>query len=341
VADPAALADRWRALEADAEGGFFRGWGFLQCQLQHFDAPFLFAARVDGQDAALALLNRRGGRLFVGETGDERHDALFIEHNGLLLRRGSETVLAPCLAWLSRRAPLVLGGADAAHVHAGRAAGWAVVQARRFAPAVDLAALPGPFLASLSANARSQINRSLRLFGPDLKISRAESADTALAWLAALSALHTARWRARGEPGAFATPDAVRFHEMLIRAAYPLGQIDLLRISTGGVDIGYLYNFVHGGVVLNYQSGFVAAAMPHHKPGLVCHTLAIDQYRARGVRKYDLLAGSQRYKTTLAPGGGQELYWFTLYRRRSLSGVVRVAAKGLKSRLHAALHNLP
>jgi CelD/BcsL family acetyltransferase involved in cellulose biosynthesis len=333
VADPAALADRWRALEAAADGGFFRGWAFLQCQARHFDRPYLFAATEGGQDVALGLLNRRGDRLYVGETGDERHDALFIEHNGLLLRRGSEAVLRPCLAWLGRKFPIVLSGVDTAHQQAARAVGWAAMSAERFAPAVDLAALAGPFLASLSANARGQINRAMRRYGPDLRIGRAETAETAVEWLDVLIALHEARWQARGQPGAFAQPGARQFHETLIRVAHPLGQVDILRITAGDTEIGYLYNLVHGGVVLNYQSGLVPAVTPQHKPGLVCHALAIEQYRRAGVRLYDLLAGSQRYKTTLAPNGGQNLHWLILFPRRSLRGLFLVAGAALKARL--------
>ena len=51
--------------------------------------------------------------------------------------------------------------------------------------------------------------------------------------------------------------------------------------------------------VFAYQSGFdYAAAGPHQKPGLTSHYLAIESYRRQGYRRYDFLAGADRYKTS-------------------------------------------
>ena len=52
--------------------------------------------------------------------------------------------------------------------------------------------------------------------------------------------------------------------------------------------VGYLMNFSHNGQVSAYQSGFnYSAANSHQKPGLTCHYLAIEAYRAAGAVTYD------------------------------------------------------
>ncbi len=309
VADLGDLAGRWQALEAESTPGPFRTWHFIGRQAVHFSAPFLLAVREAGQDMALALLNRAGKRLFLHETGDAAHDALFIEHNGLLVRDGAEHVLAPALRFLAAAEPVVLSGVDDAHLAAASEAGIVTRHQPRFAPAVDLAALRGPFLGTLSANARAQIRRAMRLAGPDPAIHRAPDRPTALAYFDELVALHQAAWRARGQRGAFADARLLAFHVALIQSG---GITELLRVTAAGRTLGVLYMLRQGGHACCYQSGFEAAADAREKPGMVSHALAIELYRSEGATTYDLLAGQARYKATLAPAGGQMLHWFTL-----------------------------
>ena len=88
--------------------------------------------------------------------------------------------------------------------------------------------------------------------------------------------------------------------------------VDLLRVTAGSTVVGYLLNFNHAGQVSAYQSGFdYAAAGPHQKPGLTCHYLAIEDYRAAGAVTYDFLAGPDRYKQSLA-NAERPLHWLSL-----------------------------
>ena len=84
--------------------------------------------------------------------------------------------------------------------------------------------------------------------------------------------------------------------------------------------------------MLSYQSGFAYSEDPREKPGLVCHTLAIDHYARLGMRVYDLLGGDDRYKKTLA-GGGEALHWATLRRWRSAAGLTAALAGRVRHRL--------
>jgi CelD/BcsL family acetyltransferase involved in cellulose biosynthesis len=322
VTDRDALAQRWRALEAQADGGFFRSWTWLGTLLPHFAAPHLLAVQQDGQDVALGLFSRRGRHVYLHETGDPAWDRLYVEHNGLLLHPNAARHLPQALKAAASHGAVALSGIDALHHRAAAAAGG-TLQTRKthFAPALDLAGLAAAghtHLDTLSANARAQIRRAMRLYGSDLALRPATTLTEAHDLLDRLITLHQANWTARGEPGAFASPALRGFHHTLIDTAFPRGEIALLRIHTGGQDIGLLYQFQHGAKMLAYQSGFVPAEDPRKKPGLVSHCLAIAHARNTGFTSYDFLAGDQRYKTTLAPQGGEALHWVTLHHPTSL-----------------------
>ena len=332
-----ALGERWRALEARSDASFFQSWSWVGSHATaRFPDPWLLAAEEGGHTVALGLFNRRApwpwaARLWLGESGRPALDMIHVEHNGLLLARDAPAgLLAGLLASLVRHGTVVLGGVDAAH-----AAAAAQVPALRRdlahpaqAHVVDLAAVratPGGHLALLSANARQQIRRSLRRYGKHgaLGVTRAESLAEARAHLAALGRLHQETWTRRGQPGAFANPDFVAFHAALLEAAWPRGEIDLLRVAAGAEVLGYLYNFLWRGRAANYQSGFdyAAADSAQLKPGLTCHHLAVEMYAAQGLGLYDLLAGNDRYKTSLATGT-EPLHWFELIPPASLPGLV-------------------
>ena len=333
IADFAALGRRWQALEAAADGGFFRSWVFLGCMAEtRFAGAHVLSVEQDGQDVALGLLGRRSGRLWLNETGDRVADSVFIEHNGLLVQRGHEDVVGPALRHAARHCPVVLSGVDQATCRALSDDLWLERQQTRFAPGVDVSALAGPFLATLSANTRGQMRRAMRVYGPDLALSRAETTKTALQWFREMVGLHQAAWRRRGKPGAFAERGIADFHEALIARAWPVGGVDVLRVAAGGRHVGTLYQFLHGERVLCYQSGFAYDSPDaREKPGLVCHALAIQFYADLGIRFYDMLAGADRYKLSLARQG-EELHWAVLHKPLSMGGILaaakRVARRG-------------
>ncbi len=316
------LPQRWRALEDISQAGFFRSWSYLGTLLPYFAAPRLVAVRQDGQDVALGVFNAaktwRGTRLTLHEAGAQPFDGLYVEHNGLLVRPGAEACLPAALAAVASFGTVMLSGIDAACLGAARQAGQVVVEKTSLAPAIDLGAVRGagqPYLDALSANARAQIRRAMRLYGPDLAITQAGDVGEALHFLERLIELHQANWTARGQAGAFALPAIRTFHARLIQAALPRGEVAMLRVAAGAREIGYLYQFQHSGAVLNYQAGLVAEADGRCKPGLVCHALAIAHALAAGSVTYDFLAGAQRYKTSLVPRGadaGQDLHWARL-----------------------------
>jgi CelD/BcsL family acetyltransferase involved in cellulose biosynthesis len=350
VIDFAALGERWRALEAQADGSFFQSWTWTGCLAgERFPDPVLLEARQGGETVALALFNRRRfvrETLLLGETGDAVHDSPFVEYNGVLLARRASPALRDWLRaarrqpvgtvrpWLPRR--LVLSGVDDAMLEAARAAGPVTIRRSEEAPWIDLARLRagGDFLDGLSANTRYQLRRSDRDYAAlgTLAAQRAATAAEAHGWLDELATLHQATWTARGHPGVFAHNFFPRFHHALIDRGMARGEIDLLRVTAGAQVVGLLYNFRYRGRALAYQGGFTyAGAGRHQKPGLTCHHQAIRFAAAAGLDHYDLLAGEDRYKRSLADGATR-LHWLEIGSGGRVAKLARRAARSLRAR---------
>lgn len=342
LADLETLGARWRTLEERAaEPSFFQSWTWIGAWLRALPdtAGLRLLTIVDGGSVVgLGVLGARTLRrhrvlpvrgLFVGETGDPALDTLTMEHNGLLLDGAvADAALAAALAALRDAAPwdeLKVAGVERRVADRYRAAfplrGCRLLVRNEkpyFTVALDRLRAEGrDFLSTLSSNTRSQVRRSMRDYekrGP-LTVRVAAGEAEALEVLGALRELHQEYWRARGMPGAFATPFANAFHRELIAVGLPRGEIQLAAIASGAEPVGYLYNFVHRGAVLNYQSGLHYGADAKLKPGLVAHALLIEENLRRGARVYDLLMGNQRYKKSLATDEGA-MYELVVQRNR-------------------------
>jgi CelD/BcsL family acetyltransferase involved in cellulose biosynthesis len=123
--------------------------------------------------------------------------------------------------------------------------------------------------------------------------------------------LHIISWQRRGKPHAFANPYFEEFHETLIDRTFDQQAVELLHVSAGDVELGYLYNLRHGDRTYAYQSGFVEDAVG--RPGYVSHYLAIMHSRARGGAVYDFLAGRNQLKESLSTDR-TTMYWTRLQR---------------------------
>lgn len=323
------LGAEWRSLEAEAEElSFFQSWTWVGCLAEErFPEPLLLRAESGGRVLGMALFNRHRRRLWLAESGEPLRDAPFVEHNAPLLACGAGAdVLRGLLhaAWRVRGVQrLVLSGVAQATL---RAAGGVPLRLReRRVPLVDLDAVRsagGDYRGTLSANTRYQVRRSSRRYAGlgRVAVARADTTGEAVAWLDELVAMHGRAWRSRGSAGAFAHPYLMRFHRTLLARAGPRQEVDLLRISAGETALGYLYNFRLRGRVYAYQSGFERELpIPHAKPGLTSHVLAIERALAAGDRVYDFLAGADRYKQSLADST-ESLWWAEMVPARSPLG---------------------
>jgi CelD/BcsL family acetyltransferase involved in cellulose biosynthesis len=328
----------WLALEETARPSFFLSWRWVGCWLRQTGlAPGLLVAHRDGKSVGLALLQSGAGAVFphlpgrhLTSSGDSNFDSVFVEYNGFLAAPSDQAEVG--LSFRDYLSPKSSGGDPPprwSRIHLPGvseemlrlwSSGRFIVktEASRPAPFVDLAELRrnrSNFLESRSANCRQQINRSKRLFqeqGP-LQLEAATTLDQARAMFDELVLLHQRSWQARGKPGAFAIPFFKQFHRALLEGAWPTGQIELLRLRAGSSTVGCLYNFLYGGEIYAYQSGFQYDGDARHKPGLVTHAMAAERYLAAGHDRYLLLAGESRYKTSLATGA-DTLHWLVVRR---------------------------
>ena len=133
--------------------------------------------------------------------------------------------------------------------------------------------------------------------------------------------------------GAFGAPAFESFHKHLRHRSPEC--VHLIEIAAGDETIGCLYNFIHGGRALNYQSGFRFEEDNQLKPGFVAHALAIRHYAEAGLSAYDLLAGDAPYKRRIADEG-ESFSSLVLERRDGVRALARHAARRLKSALAPA-----
>jgi len=331
----------WRELEAKAESSFFLSWHWIGTWLAESGTrPALLIALRGQVIVGLALIGQdcphfgplRLPRIHINQAGVVDFDCAYIEYNDLLVdSMGAEAVRGACLAALSGYS--VTGGLRwremcwaASSVTVGQMpvhGNMAIEKIKTsLSPYVDLDAVRGQggdLCALLSSNVRGQIRRAMRLYETmgELRIERASTKEEALDWLKGLRCFHQARWTSRGEAGAFALPFFERFLQRLIDRGFGEGVIDILRVSAGRHELGYLFNFVYRDRVSNYQSGFQFGPDGRYKPGLVAHALAVKHYANADsyLGKYSLLAGASQYKVSISTDY-EELYWY-IYRPAS------------------------
>jgi CelD/BcsL family acetyltransferase involved in cellulose biosynthesis len=320
----------WRDLDAVDPRSYFlsSGWveNWLAC-LPREVAPRLAVIRTaDAPVSAFFLARRTIGRLgvigssralYFNTTGVPQYDELWIEHNGLVGRELSVGRLVDILPddwdelFLPGMRATAFGGMVESVVRGFR------VRIERTVPLrfVDLArARESGYLSLLGAQTRAQIRRAQRDAG-SIEVDVADDERSALTFFDQLVALHQAHWRSQGQPGVFADPWFERFHRRLITRRFRHGEIQLLRMRTAHGPTAMLYNFVHDGRVLQYQSGVERSENRHLKAGYLAHTAAIEHAAAHGLAIYDFLGGAMRYKESLATDS-TSLVWARLQRQR-------------------------
>lgn len=338
------LAASWCELEARAQPSFFLSWSWigtwLDCLGDHVRHGRLLCARQHGRLVGLAVvfdapIRRRvlplGRAAYVNETGIPAFDELTIEHNGLLLDTSQPAAVQQAmfdrLCWAnSPWREVQMRHADGV-VTANLDANSTDVRWRADTSECSLVRLQrvrergGDFLGLLSAGRRAHLRRCMRAYATvgRLHLEQAQDVPTALAFLDRLQVLHDRRWAERGRPTAFGGAFCREFHRRLVTDALPRGELQMLRVSAGAQELGYLYSFVHNGRVCFYQSGYDYDLLgPKHSPGLVTLALAIQHNAALGHDVFDFMAGSQTYKAALATDTVTMISW-TAYRRSMLS----------------------
>ncbi|MDO7834742.1 GNAT family N-acetyltransferase [Sphingobium sp. HBC34] len=324
--DRATLAQRWQALEARSDASFFLRWTWVGAWLDSYPIrPELLAVvDTDGRDVALALVGHAmqprllGGvaTLSLNQSGDPDADRPYVEYNGLLAERGRDgEAVAAALAALARRRDwraLRLSGIAPDSPLLGLPARRKTRIDQSPVYQVDLDAVraaDGDYLSLLSSNSRSQIRRAMKDHGGPLPAVETATLDDIAPWLDAMAALNAGRHA----DNAWDSASFRAFVATLAARGLPGGAVELLRFSDAGGVVGLLVNFVQDGVAMNYQSAFADPRTAKDKPGLLCHAAAVGHYAARGLSRYSLLAGKDRYKQSLSTCE-DSLEWWLLER---------------------------
>ena len=325
----------WRSLEAHGQPSYFLSWGWIEnwlAALPADEAPALAVIR-DGVEpsSAFFLAQRKLRRnlvmqskaLYFNATGSARHDGLAIEHNGMLTAPGARRSLASVLdllpgQWDEAYLPALDRYAfdDLGAPSSPLAAKYKVhIEQEASAPFVDLEAVrtvDGGYDALLPSSTRMLLRHTRSVLG-NIEIEVAVDERQALDIYGELLRLHARRWAARGMRGAFAAPWFERFHRRLILSRLGHGEIQLVRVSSGGATLGCLYNLVYRGRVMFYQSGLASFDDAHVKPGYICHAAAVEYNALAGHMTYDLIGGQAAYKENLATGANR-LVWLRVQR---------------------------
>lgn len=315
------LRDDWLDLEGRASPTVFLSWQWLGHWL-HVYQPLAWVLRVKDGDRLIGLGlvvetdERRHGVmksrcLRLHQTGHKLLDQIWIEYNGFLAERGQEDAVAEaCLRYLCNSMQdwdeFVIGAIDAEEADFYASITGLHKHLRWEAPCfgVDLDHLRrtgGRYLDTLSRNTRHQINRCHRLYQQqgEVRLIRPDSVEEALAVFDRIAPRHLERWGSGPDQSGFANPDFVRFHRELIRSQWPDGGVDLVSLMAGDEEIASFYNLVYNQVVYFYLGGIEAETDNRLKPGLLGHSLCIEDYRHHGFHYYDFMGGDERYKSNL------------------------------------------
>jgi hypothetical protein len=317
------IREIWESLEESANISYFLSWGWIEnwiTSLPDHAKPELVVF-LEGNEPHLAfflgkanlvrkhLFKSRGW--YVNATGIPAFDRIYIEYNGFLCRQPEALQFIDIVKSLPNSwDELFLPGLDTRSFPGTAALDnispyKTIVDDDLASPFVDLdrvRARDGDYLSLLSANTRSQIHRSYRLFEKTAPVQLEVARDirNAMDMYHELVNLHEETWTNRSREGAFSSDYMFQFHKQLIQSRFEYDEIQLLRIRCENNTIGCLYNFIYKNNVYFYQSGMNYNLDKRLKPGLVAHVEAIRHNATAGHKTYDFLGGADRYKVSLA-----------------------------------------
>ena len=327
------LQAQWTDLEIRSANSFFVSWSWIGTWLSVYK-PRVDVLRVSHNSTlvGLALLAKNEQTRFhalhskillMHQLGDTEKDQIWIEYNNFLTDKQHtnavvESAINYILSEYSDWEEFIIGAIVEEEVNRfSELTGLTCVELWK-APSygVNIAELrenKKNYLSNLSKNTRYQIRRAAKGYDQQgaIKLERAEDAGEALHLFEQIAPLHIKRWGTKPGESGFTNRHFVNFHQGLIKVAWPRQQIDIWKLSAGSKVIGFFYNFVYRGQVYFYLSGLVKEQDSKLKPGLLGHSLCIEQYLAQGLDYYDFMGGDERYKANLGEIGSN-LYKISL-----------------------------
>ena len=156
------------------------------------------------------------------------------------------------------------------------------------------------YLSGLSKNMRGKIRyqrRRLARYGHIREYRIDEKAQLGKA-LRDLVQLHSERWRAKGEQGAFHSNRFREFHSRYMSRIFPKHRLNLRVLELDGTPIGVVYNIRYQGIDSYYQSGIsMSLGDKAISPGIVALSHAIQSAIEDGMEVFDFMkSGPVSYK---------------------------------------------
>jgi CelD/BcsL family acetyltransferase involved in cellulose biosynthesis len=164
-------------------------------------------------------------------------------------------------------------------------------------PFIPLLGLPwDAYLASLGAEHRYSFHRKWKRLNRDYRVmfERVDREEQCRESIDLAISLHKLRWQDRSD--AFHTPGLAAFHRDFSLLALRRGWLRLYFLRLNGNPAACLYGFLYGTTFYFYQSGF-DPAYQKESVGLVSMGLGIKSAIEEGAHEYDLLHGSEAYKS--------------------------------------------
>lgn len=340
IIDPTADLDAVRKIWTNLNRGhsYFLSWGWIENWIAHLpDGVRLhFAFRKKNETPVMAFFfgeKKTGLKMiirsrcyYLNATGHVLPDSLCLEYNAFACAKPLEYDLKEVLDHIPGKWEEIYLPALNVNLFPGNRLKAELIspyqlhiEREESSPFVDLEKIrsKGDYFSLLSANTRAQVRRTYRFAVSRGQITTTVAADvdSALEIYDQMVALHQKTWINRGEPGAFSSKFFYNFHRDLVKKRFVAGEIQLIRVSLGGVVLGCLYNFVMDGHVFYYQGGVNYETDPQIKPGIICHVEAIHYNAARGRQVYDFLGGSSRYKSSLSTDKNR-MIWAKIRKKR-------------------------
>jgi CelD/BcsL family acetyltransferase involved in cellulose biosynthesis len=154
------------------------------------------------------------------------------------------------------------------------------------------------YLAGLSADHRYNFNRKSRRLHKDyaVRFEQASEGEQCREAIDELISQHNLRWNGRGGSDAFHTAELVAFHREWTQIALKRGWLRLYTLRLNEKPAACLYGLLYRDTFYFYQSSF-DAAYTQSSVGLITMGLAIKSSIEEGAEEYDLLHGSESYKS--------------------------------------------
>lgn len=318
-------------LSSQAAISYFLTWGWIENWLDCLDKTgteikFYSYSKNSVPLCAFFAGARKGRRhgiikfnnIYLNTTGISEFDELCIEYNSMLYNMAETLNLHEVISRLPMEWDEIIFPALSEELFPGlcmqsnqkthRNSPWNIIVDRiEPTPYVSLEQVrnePGGYIPLLGKNTRYNLRKSYKIYKKQGPVSLIPAVDkeSALDIYEELVQLHQKSWTDRGYPGAFASAFFYDFHKKLITKRFNSGEIQLISIRCGEKTIGCLYNFIHQGIVLQYQSGINYFDLPEKNahPGFVCYAECINYNAELKHSIFDFMAGSLEYKQRLS-----------------------------------------